>query len=353
MGMGFDKYIRLAHGSGGVETSAILEKLIFSRVEESLKRVGNGVGIDFPDDAAAIPLPSGDYLIVTIDAYTVNPPFFPGGDIGVLAASGSINDVLMMGGKPLAMLDSVVVEEGFPMDDLSKILDSFIGVLRGEGVALIGGDFKVMPKGQLDRVIITTVGIGLARKPIIDVPRVGDKIIVSDYVGDHGAVILAYQLGGDVSMELLEKSRLRSDVKPLTRLMLPLVERYGDYIHAARDPTRGGLSMVLNDWAKVSSTVIVVDESSIPLRPEVASFAGMLGIDPLYLASEGVAVLSVDPSLADEVITYMHSLGFSNAKVIGEVRKSEKYSGYVIMRTVSGGFRILEPPRGDLVPRIC
>jgi len=353
MGMEFDKYIRLAHGSGGVETSAILEKLIFSRVEESLKRVGNGVGIDFPDDAAAIPLPSGDYLIVTIDAYTVNPPFFPGGDIGVLAASGSINDVLMMGGKPLAMLDSVVVEEGFPMDDLSKIINSFIDILKKEGIALIGGDFKVMPKGQLDKIVITTVGIGLAKKPIVDVPRVGDKIIVSDYVGDHGAVILAYQLGSDVSTELLEKSRLRSDVRPLTKLMLPLIEKYGDYIHAARDPTRGGLSMVLNDWAKASNAIIVVNESAIPVRPEVSFFAGMLGIDPLYLASEGVAVLAVDPQVADEVVAYMHSLGFVNARIIGEVRKSEKYSGYVLMRTVSGGFRILEPPRGDLVPRIC
>ncbi|MFP3485334.1 MAG: AIR synthase related protein, partial [Vulcanisaeta sp.] len=253
--MKLEKYIRLAHGSGGVETSMILEELIFSKVEDPLKRVGNGIGIDFPDDAAAIPLPSGDYLIITVDAYTVNPPFFPGGNIGVLAASGSINDVLMMGGKPIAMLDSIIVEEGFPIDDLSKIIDSFIDTLRREGVALIGGDFKVMPKGQLDKIVITTVGIGLAKKPIVDVPRVGDKIIVSDYVGDHGAVILAYQLGSDVSTELLEKSRLKSDVKPLTKLMLPLIEKYGDYIHAARDPTRGGLSMVLNDWAKASNAI--------------------------------------------------------------------------------------------------
>ncbi len=348
-----ENYVRLAHGSGGVETSELLEKLIFSKVIDSLKKVGSGVGIDFPDDAAAIPTPSGDYVIITIDAYTVNPPFFPGGDIGVLAASGSINDVLMMGGRPIAMLDSIIVEEGFPMNDLERIINSLIGVLRDEGVALIGGDFKVMPKGQLDRIVITTVGIGLAKRPIVDVPHVGDKIIVTDFLGEHGAVILAYQLGSDVSSEVLGRSNLRSDVKPLTKLMTPLIERYGDYIHAARDPTRGGLSMVLNDWAKASKSVIVVDEYSIPIRPEVSSFAGMLGIDPLYLASEGVAVLSVDASVADEVLKFIHSLGFSNARIIGEVMKSEKYSGYVLMKTVTGGFRILEPPRGDLVPRIC
>ena len=345
--------VRLAHGSGGVETLELLEKLIFSKVSDALKRVGNGVGIDYPDDAAVIPLPGNEYLVITVDAYTVNPPFFPGGNIGVLAASGSINDVLMMGGKPIAMLDSIIVEEGFPMSDLETIINSFIETLRNENIALIGGDFKVMPKGQIDKIVITTVGIGMTDRPIVDKPRPGDKIIVSDYVGDHGAVILLYQLGGDISRELLEKSRLRSDVKPLTRLMIPLIEKYGEYIHAARDPTRGGLSMVLNDWARATGTVIVVNEEDIPVRPEVSSYAGMLGIDPLYLASEGVAVLAVDPSVAEEVVKYMHSLGFGNARIIGEVRESERYRGYVLQRTVVGGFRILEPPRGDLVPRIC
>ncbi len=167
--------IRLAHGSGGVETSELLEKLIFSRVSDALKRVGNGgVGIDYPDDAAAIPLSNNEYLVITVDAYTVNPPFFPGGNIGVLAASGSINDVLMMGGRPIAMLDSIIVEEGFPMSDLEIIINSFIETLRSEGIALIGGDFKVMPKGgQIDKIVITTVGIGLTSRPIVDKPRLG------------------------------------------------------------------------------------------------------------------------------------------------------------------------------------
>ena len=345
--------ITLAHGSGGVEMHEILSKLIFLRVEEPFKKVKGGVGIDVLDDGALIPLPDGGYLVVSIDSYTVNPIFFPGGNIGILAASGSINDVLMMGGRPIAMLDSIVVEEGFPLDDLEVIVESFLRVLREEGVALIGGDFKVMPKGSLDKIVITTTSIGIARKPIVDSIKPGDKIIVSDFVGDHGAVISLLQLGLEGSVEELSTGLLKSDVKPLSKLMIPLVERYGDVIHAARDPTRGGLAGVLNEWSSKSGLVIVVNEDDIPVREAVKRYTEIIGVDPLYLASEGVAVLSVDPLYADEVLEYMRSLGFENSRVIGEVRASEKYKGYVLARTSVGGFRIIEPPRGELVPRIC
>lgn len=335
--------VRLSHGAGGVETAELLARLL-SRVEDRLKSVEGGVGLDVLDDAAAIPIGDG-YLVISVDSYTVNPPFFPGGDIGKLAASGSINDVLMMGGRPIALMDAVVVEEGFPLADLQRIVDSMVQVLREEGVALIGGDFKVMPRGQIDKVVVTTVGVGVAKRLIVDRPRPGDKIVVSGYLGDHGAVILALQMGLETS--------LTSDVKPLTKLMLPLLEKYGEYIHAARDPTRGGLAMVLNDWAKAAGAVIVVDEVSIPVRPEVVAYANMLGIDPLALASEGAAVLAVDGDVADEVVSYMKKLGFIEAAVVGEVKKSEKYRGYVLLRTEIGGHRILEPPRGELVPRMC
>lgn len=342
--------IKLSHGSGGVETAEIIEKLFLKRLPESLKKVAGGLGLDFPDDAAAIPMGDGRYLVVTVDAYTVNPPFFPGGDIGVLAASGSINDVLMLGGRPVAMLDSIIVEEGLPYETLDRVVKSFLSVLETEGVALIGGDFKVMPKGQLDKIVITTVGIGVAERVIVDRPRHGDKIVVSDFVGDHGAVILMLQMG---DVDKPEQLKLKSDVKPLTKLMVPLVEKYGEYIHAARDPTRGGLAMVLNDWAKAGGGVIVVEEESLPVRPEVASYAEMLGIDPLYLASEGVAVLAVDPSVAEEVVKFVRGLGFQNARIVGEFRETKQHRGYVLLKTLAGGLRILEPPRGDIVPRIC
>ncbi len=339
-------FITLSHGSGGIETSRILEKLIFSRIPDALKSVKGGVGIDVPDDAAAIPV-GNKYIVVTVDSYTVNPIRFPGGNIGTLAASGTINDVLMLGGRPIAIMDSIVVEEGFPMSELEDIVNSFVSVITSENVALIGGDFKVMPRGQIDKIVITTVGIGVADRLIVDKNvRPGDKIIVTDYIADHGATIMALQYRLDVSS-------LRSDCKPLTKLMLPLLDRYGEHIHAARDPTRGGLAMVLNDWARLSNTVIVVDETKIPIREQVRSYCEMLGIDPLHLASEGVAVLAVSSDVADEMLEYIHKLGFENATIIGEVRGSEKYSGIVLCRTSVGGFRVLEPPAGEIVPRIC
>jgi len=342
--------VRLSHGSGGVETERLLQSLIFSRVPITLKKIEGGVGIDRPDDSALIPVGNGQYVVVSIDSYTVSPPFFPGGNIGSLAATGSINDVAVMGGLPIAMLDSIVVEEGFPVKDLETIIDSFMSVLREENVALIGGDFKVMPKGQLDKIVITTVGIGITDKPIVDAPKEGDKIVVSGYVGDHGAVILLSQLG--LSAES-EGGALVSDVRSVARVMQKLNSRLWPHIHAARDPTRGGLAGVLTSWASSTGTVIVVNEASVPVRDATRHYAGMLGIDPLYLASEGAVVLSVHPEYAEEAVSILKENGFENAAVIGEVRMAREYSGLVLLRSVVGGFRILEPPRGELVPRIC
>lgn len=346
-------YITLSHGSGGVETFEVLKKIVLSKVKEELKKTPGGVGIDVLDDGALIPLINGGYMVVSIDSYTVNPIFFPGGDIGVLAACGSINDVLMMGGRPVAILDSIVVEEGFPIEQLERIMESFVKVLHDENVALIGGDFKVMPKGQIDEVVITTAAIGVAQKPIVDNVKPNDRIIVSDYVGDHGAVIMLLQLGLEDKIKEFEGGLLKSDVKALTKLMTPLIDRYGEYIHAARDPTRGGLAGVLNEWSSRSRVVIVIDEKEVPVRDPVKRYSDIVGIDPMYLASEGVATLSVDPSVAEEIVDYMRKLGFTNARIIGEARSSEKYVGYVLAKTGIGGFRVIDPPRGELVPRIC
>ncbi len=340
--------ITLAHGAGGKESALILKELIFDRVEERLKKVPGGLGIDFPDDGATIPMGDGGFLVVSMDSYTVNPLFFPGGDIGKLAACGSINDVVVMGARPIAMLDSIVVEEGFPLEDLERIVDSFLEVVRSERVAVIGGDFKVMPKGQLDGVVVSTVCLGISRRPIVDLPKPGDRIVVTGYLGDHGATILALQQGIE-----LEGGDLKSDVAPLTRTVLPVMEEFGGHVHAARDPTRGGLAMVLNDWAQASETVIVVDGAKVPVRRKVRAYAEMLGIDPLYLASEGAAVLAVSPEVAEEVVKRLRELGCREAAVVGEVRKGTKYSGLVLYRSEVGGLRILEPPTGELVPRIC
>lgn len=345
--------ITLAHGSGGVETSELLAKLLFSRVPENLKKVGDGVGIDVLDDGASIPLPDGKHLVISVDSYTVNPPFFPGGDIGVLAACGSINDVVMMGGRPLAVMDSMVVEEGFSLRDLERIVYSFTSLLTEEGVALVGGDFKVMPRGHIDRIVITTVALGIADKVIVDRPRPGDKIVVSGSVGNHGATIMLLQMGLSGKIEEIDKGMLKSDVKPLTKLVLPLIQKYGNYVTAARDPTRGGLAGTLNEWVSRAGLVAIVDEKSIPIAESVKRYSEMLGIDPLYLASEGVAAFSVDSSVAGEFLEYLKSLGAEEAAVIGEFRANEKYRGYVLAKTLVGGYRVIEPPRGEIVPRIC
>ncbi|MGB9630936.1 MAG: hydrogenase expression/formation protein HypE [Candidatus Methanodesulfokora sp.] len=340
--------VTLAHGAGGRETEEIVDRLIVRKVPEELRRAMNGVGLDVLDDGASL-LIGGAHLVVSVDSYTVKPVSFPGGNIGTLAATGTINDVVMMGARPVAMLDSIVVEEGFDEDLLDEIINSFMEVVKGEKVALIGGDFKVMPKGSVDGIVISTTGIGIAGEDelIVDRVREGDKIVVTGHLGDHGAVILALQQG--IS---LESPSLKSDLRPLTCL-LDVFRKFKRKVHAARDPTRGGLAMVLNDWAKQSGNIIVVDGSKIPVREQVSSYAGMLGIDPLFLASEGQAVIAVDSSVCDDFLDELRNLGFQDSSEIGEVRRAEKFRGIVLYKSEVGGHRILEPPSGEIVPRIC
>jgi len=347
-----DLFVRLAHGSGGVEMLELLDKIIFSRVPQKFKTVEGGIGIDRPDDGALIPISNG-FLVFTVDSYTINPPIFPGGNIGMLAVSGTINDIVMMGGRPIALVDAIIVEEGFPLSDLQVIADSMIDVLRAEGVPLVGGDFKVMPRGQLDKIVVTVAGLGIAEKPIIDSPQPGDKIIVTDYIGEHGAMVMVLQLGLRTKIEEAEgEFPFRSDAKPLTKL-LELFSKFSGHIHAARDPTRGGLAGVLNEWASSSGNNIVVYEDALPIRPVVRKYSEMLGIDPIYLASEGVAVISVPSNVAEDVVEHLKRLGFENARVIGEVREATRIRGKVLLKTSVGGFRFIEPPHGEIVPRIC
>jgi len=339
--------VTLAHGGGGVETEAIVKWLFRRLVPREFWKTKDGYGLDVLDDGAAIKIDGVGYLVVSTDSFTVSPPFFPGGDIGHLAASGTINDILMMGARPVAALDAIVVEEGFPLSELERIVKSMVKVFVENNVAVVGGDFKVMPKGSLDKIVISTIGIGVTNtEPIIDKVRPGDKIIVTGPIAEHGITILALRMG-------VQSSELRSDSKPLTDLMIPLVDQYRNVIHAARDPTRGGLAMALNDWARESNLLIVVDEQSIPIREPVRAYAEMLGVDPLALACEGVALLAVEGSAAEEVLDFIHGLGYRQAAIIGEVRQSERFKGKVVLKTSTGGLRIIDPPSGEIVPRIC
>ncbi|MEM3926497.1 MAG: hydrogenase expression/formation protein HypE [Desulfurococcaceae archaeon] len=343
------KYITIMDGAGGIETLILVEKLIRNKIPSELWHVKGGIGLDAMDDGSYIPIGSSKYLVFTSDAYTVNPIFFPNSNIGELAVSGVVNDLVAMGARPIAFMDNVIVEEGFPLDELDIIMNSMVKVLVENNIALIGGDFKVMPRGAIDKIIITGFGIGISNyKPIVDMIEPGDKIIVTNTIAEHGTTILAAQMG------MLNEARgLRSDVRPLAKSVLPVIEKYREYITAVRDPTRGGLAIVLNEWARKTGLTIYVERSSIPIRPEVEEFLEMLGIDPLTLASEGVMVMSVKPEAADLIVDELKKQG-EKPSIIGEVKKPEtpNIKGLVIGITEIGGQVIIHPFAYNL-PRIC
>lgn len=332
--------ILISHGNGGKETHQLLEHLIFSKLPLSLKKTSDGIGLETPDDGAVI-----GKIVVATDSHTVYPYFFPGGSIGKLSMNGTINDLVMMNAKPIAMLDSIVVAEGFPLQDLEKITDDMLSVLRENQIPLIGGDFKVVPSTSMKDIIINTVGIGVSENPLVDQIRPEDDIIITGPIGVHGALIAALQYG--------IQTNLKSDTKALIKL-LEVFEKFRGYIHAARDPTRGGLASTLNEWVNGTQYMIVVEESKLLIPEEVRSITDIVGLDPLNLANEGVAVLSVSPQVSKDVVKELESLGFSPT-IAGKVISPENplNKSLVVVKTVIGGAKILEMPSGDIVPRIC
>ena len=250
-----------------------------------------------------------------------------------------------MGAEPIAALDGLIVEEGLLLSELKEIIKSLVTTFEAENVALIAGDFKVMPRGKIDKIVINTTVIGTVKDYIItdSGAKPGDKVIVSGTIGEHGATILALQMGIDA-----EKENLKSDCEPITRIMR--IAKEITKIHAAKDPTRGGLAMTLNEIAEKSGVRIDVDEEYIPIRENVRALCEMLGVDPLWLACEGRVVLVVSGDVAEDVVDSLRSAGYKDASIIGEVRKGKPY---VVLKTLSGGLRLLEKPTGEIVPRIC
>jgi hydrogenase expression/formation protein HypE len=322
----------------------LIRSVIISNITK--RKVTRGVGLDDFDDGATIPL-DGEEIVISSDAHTIDPIFFPGGDIGKLSVCGAVNDLAMMGARPVALTDTVVVEEGFSLEDLKKVIISMNTTLQGERMALIHGDFKVMPKGKLDKIIISTTGIGFldGKKPILDSGlRGGDKIILTGPIGDHGIVVASLRGGMSFSTSIV------SDVAPLWRLM-KMAMSAGD-VTAAKDPTRGGLSMALNEMAERSGKSIWINEKDIPIREAVRGACEMLGLDPLELVCEGRAVLGAKKEDAVRVLKAIRSTPEGkDARIIGSV-KAER-SGYVVMETVVGGKRVINPPLGEPTPRIC
>jgi hydrogenase expression/formation protein HypE len=333
--------ITLGHGAGGELTDSIIKELILP--EFSLKKAGL-VGLEELDDGATITLGDKE-IVITTDGHTVKPLFFPGGDIGKLAVCGTINDLAVMGAKPLALTNAMVMQEGFPSEELEKILKSMDAAAKEVGAAIIAGDTKVMERSALDGMVITTTGIGVAEEVIRDGGiQDGDKIIVTGTVGDHGVALMSFREGFGF------ESSLESDVDQIWTMVEKALEAGG--ITAMKDPTRGGLAGVLNEWAGKARLGIEVRANDIPLREEVVSAGEMLGIDPFIVASEGKAVMAVRPEKAEEVLEAIRSTPQGRkASIIGEV--TGEHRGRVVLETEVGGRRILEPPIGDPVPRVC
>ena len=339
-------------GAGG----EAMEKFIKSRILRYLSVDEGEIPLKFLDDSSVI-----NNIVFSTDSYTVDPIFFPGGDIGKLAVSGTINDISMVGGKAIAISSAIVVEEGFSGDDFEKIMESMGKVSREAGVPIITGDLKVVEKGGVKHIVITTSGIGIRHEKLDENLRVarkyrdlkydwlvdknigeGDVIIVSGYIGDHGIAVLSQREGYGFETDI------ESDVKPLNRMVDKILEVGG--IVAMKDPTRGGLSEVLNEWVEKSGFGIEIDEEKIPVRESVKAACELLGIDPLEIGNEGKAVIAVVKDMAEDVLSALRETPEGkDAAIIGRVTRGK----YVVMRTVVGGRRIVERPIGDPVPRIC
>ncbi|MDI6884000.1 MAG: hydrogenase expression/formation protein HypE [Hadesarchaea archaeon] len=311
--------------------------------ELKLKTAGE-VGLDALDDGATISI--GDKtLVLTTDSHTVKPLFFPGGDIGRLAVAGTVNDLAVMGARPLAMSCAIVVEEGFPTEDLRKITQSIDATAREAGTPLITGDFKVMERGALDGAVITTTGVGLAETLVTDRGlKPGDKIIITGDIGAHGMTILAHREGIAVDVDL------GSDVAPIWETVEAALKVGG--VTAMKDPTRGGIAAALNEMASKARVGVVLMEADIPISEATRSIGEMLGIDPLQITNEGKAIISADPKKCDELLAAIRKTKYGkHACIIGEVVKN--HPGDVLLETVIGGRRLLESPIGDPAPRIC
>jgi hydrogenase expression/formation protein HypE len=336
-----DSHIGMKHGAGGRAMRSLIERVLASGAPAI-----DGVGLEAMDDGAAIRL--GDRrLVVTTDSHVVKPIFFPGGDIGRLAVSGTVNDLAMMGATEIvAMTCAVVVEEGFPMADLERVQRSMMETARQAEAPIVTGDTKVMGKGELDGLILNTTGVALADRVVGDRGlRAADRVVITGSIGDHGLAVMAAR------HNLAIEGALVSDVAPLRGLVAAALAAGGDGIVAMKDPTRGGVASVLSEMAEKSRAGILLDEASLPIDDSVRAVADLLGIDPLVVANEGKAVMIVRPQALDAVLGALrsHPLG-ERAAAIGTV--TAERPGLVVLDT-GFGRRLVTEPEGEPLPRIC
>ena len=332
--------VDMAHGAGGRAMAQLIEELF-------AKYLGNEY-LAQGDDGALLPHPGEGRLVMATDSHVVSPLFFPGGDIGCLSVHGTINDVAMMGARPLWLSAAFILEEGFKLADLARIVQSMAAAAKAAGVPIVTGDTKVVERGKGDGVFITTTGVGvvLAGDELSgSQAKVGDAILVSGTLGDHGMAIMAQResLGFD--------SPIVSDTAALHELIAAM-RASGAEIHVLRDPTRGGLATTLNEIAQQSGVGMMLQEKAIPVNPAVAAACEFLGLDPLYVANEGKLVAICAENDAEKLLTAMraHPLGAA-AAIVGRVHADSHH--FVQMTTGFGGRRIVDWLSGEQLPRIC
>jgi hydrogenase expression/formation protein HypE len=330
----------IGHGSGGRMTQALIQRIFYPAFDNEALLRG--------DDSAVVEPPGAGKIAVTTDSHIVSPLFFPGGDIGRLAVCGTVNDLAMVGARPLWLTAGFILEEGLSLDTLGRVAESMKAAADEAGVAIIAGDTKVAERGKADGLFINTSGVGII-PPERQVggarARPGDVVVVSGTIGDHGIAVLAAR------GQLRFHAEVVSDIAPLNGLVEAMFAACPG-LAVLRDPTRGGLATALNEIAGQSGIGIVLDEAAIPIAPAVVSACELLGMDPLYVANEGKLVAAVPPDQAEGVLQAMkaHPLG-RDARRIGEV--TDEPIGRVLMRTLIGGRRIVDVLSGEMLPRIC
>lgn len=334
--------IESAHGAGGKIMQRLLEEVIIPSF--SHRKIGT-IGLDEMDDGATLKVDTTN-LIVCADSHTVHPLFFPGGDLGSLAASGTVNDLAVMGARPVAMTNTVIVEEGVEIETLQSILKSLNSIIEPLGIAMIAGDTKVMPPGTLDGLVMSTTGIGevYLERPVSDSgAQSGDDVIISGPIGDHGTVLLAHREG------LEFETNLTSDVAPLWEPIRDCLNVGG--IHAMKDPTRGGTAVALNEIASKSKVEMELKETQIPVRSAVQSLCDVLGLNPLHMSSEGRVVMAVASEYTDNILSALHKHNATkDAQVVGNIKKGPPR---VLLKTTIGGRKVIQVPYGEPVPRVC
>jgi len=335
------KTILIGHGSGGLMTADLIR-------DTFIKHLGNPI-LEMLTDSAMLNI-EGKYFAFTTDSFVVDPVFFPGGDIGKLAVCGTVNDLSVSGAKPLYLSAAFILEEGFPLQDLDRIVKSMAEEANNAGIQIVTGDTKVVRKGQCDKIFINTAGLGIVDERFTSISkgsgiRAGDRIIVNGYLGDHEMAVLAARENLDFDPPVV------SDVASLNSLTISLLKDVPE-VHFMRDITRGGLATVLAEIASTCRKGVILDEAAIPVREQVNGICEIYGFNPLYLANEG-KVLAIVPG--ENAVTALncfkqHPLG-RDARIIGEI--GDEHPGKVLMKSIIGGTRMIDKLAGEQLPRIC